>query len=346
MKLLFPSLLKKHIVAIGLVLLSMVLAIHGPVATTNAQAANETRSFQELKDKTLEEVERRIQNYRETRERLTVDVNISKENPSAIVEKGESGLYVTKDEKGLDVKLKLASNLKEKVKGFTEKTIEQLSHLKEKVKNAQSMEDIQPLVKNIEAQHQLTQLADVQSKVTNAIETLTGVVDKMEVARDKLSSQIQLMRECLGGIKSGDSEINIKRENRNATISGSGPGCEDLNTSSVDAIADAESRMANIATMTSTVKNVLASAMSLLSTLVNSFNSLLSGLGNASGLGNLGNLGNTTNLSSLLSNNGGTGNINGLMGSFTAITSQLGIANGMSGNVQGLLGNLTSFINV
>ncbi len=346
MKILFPTLLKKHTVAIGLVFLSMALAIHGPVATTNAQAANETRGFQELKNKALEEIERRVQNYRETRERLTVDINISKENSSATIEKAENGLYITKDENGLDVKLELASNLKEKVKSFTEKTIEQLSHLKEKVKGAQSMEDIQPLIKNIEAQHQLTQLADVQSKVTNAIETLTGVVDKIEVARDKLKSQIQLMRECLGGIKSGNSEISIKSENGDTTVSGAGPGCEDLNISSADAIVDAESRMANIATMTSTVKNVLASAMSLLAGSVDTFNSILSELGNASGLGNLGNLGNTTNLSSLLSDSDGIGSINGLMSSFTAITSQLGLANGMSGNVQGLLGNLTSFINV
>lgn len=336
----------KKLTAFAFVSLSLLMAAYAPMSITNAQSAAETAKFKELKEKTLKEIERRLEKYKSTMESLEINVKISNAESTIKISTDQAELSAVKDKDGFDGRIKLSETLKDKVQKFMEKVVEQLTGLKDKVLSATSLENLQTLVNKVEDQYLLTQLTDVQGAVTNAIESLTGVVDKIETVFGNLKSQIAKMKDCARGIKSGEGSANASVKDGNVNINASAPGCDDFNWNSADLISKAESQMGNFATMASTIKTILASSIVLLTTLVSSFSGILGGLGSLGSLGNLANLANIGDLGNLLGGGGGLGNLSGLMSSFSAITSQLGIANGMSINALGGLGNLGSLINV
>ena len=310
------------VTTLTLILLSILLAVYGPVSVTNAQAAVDTQKFKDLKQKANKEIDRRLDNYKKTSERLDVSITFANK------EYGHQG------------KLGLPSKLKEKVVGYTDKVIEKLVELKDKVNETTSLEELESVVDDADAQFHLTHMMDVQAAVTSAIESLTSVVDKIQTTFDGMRSQVTKMKECLSNVNNDAIETDDFYEPSNV----SGPACDDFNLSSKEVIASAESQMANVSTMSSTIKSVLSSSIILLTGLVATFSSLLGELGNLDDLGNLGRLlGGGGDSSSALSS---VGSLSGLMGSFGAIASQLGIANGMAGNTQGMLSNLTSYISI
>lgn len=343
MRISLPHISVNMVTAAWLAVLSLLIAAYVPMTLANAQAVAESSQLKEKKDKAVQEIDRRIKKFEDRLEKLEVDVQITKEASSAKVS-GQSGtVSVDVDENGVHKNVEVSDDLKDKVKSFLEKIIEGLKGMKEKVAGATSLEQMNDMGENIDDQFQLTQLADVQGAVTKAVESLTGVLDKLKTTFSGLKGQVGKMRECVAGLKSGEGTANISVQNKNVTADASAPGCDDFNLSGEEVVGDAESQMANISTMMSTISSVLLSSITLLVSLVSSFSSLTGGLGSLGSLGNLANLGSIGDLGGML---GSAGNIGGLMSSFTAITSQLGIANGMAGNSQNLLGGLTSFINI
>ncbi len=317
MNITLPRFTSRAVSACALLFMSMLLAVSVPVATVNAQAAAETQAVKELKQKVLKEIDRRLENFEKTRKSLSIDIHISS-NGTTFQVKGLNDKDTTKN------KDTLPSEFKDKVKKFIEKVIEQLKAMQEKVTNTMSLGDLKSLAKNIDAQFQITQLTDVQAAVTKAIESLSGVFDKLKKTAGGLQSQIAKIRKCLSG--------NTDKST-----------CVDLNLNGEGVVTSAQSQLDNISTMMTTIGSILASSITLVMALVATFSGMMGGLGGLGSLGNLGNLGNISDLSGML---GGLGGLSGLMGSFSAITSQIGIANGMAGNASGLLGSLTSFINL
>lgn len=345
MRMTFAFMMNKKISALAFILLSLLMAAYGPMAVTNAQSAAEVAKFKELKEKTLKEIDRRLERYKKTIESLEISVKISNAESTIQISTDQAELSAVKDKEGFQGRIKVADSLKDKVKSYAQKVVEQLQSLKQQVLETTTLEGLQELVNKVEDQYLLTQLTDIQGAVTKAVESLTAVVDKIETVFGNLKSQIAKMKECARGIKNGESQMNIDVSKGNANVNASAPGCNDFNWNSADLIARAESQMSNFATMASTIKTILASSLALLATLVTSFSGLLGGLGSLGSLGNLANLANIANLGDLLGG-GGLGNLSGLMSSFSAITSQLGIANNMSINALGGLGSLGGLINV
>lgn len=331
----FPYLSRNRITTIALVILSGLLAIYGPVSVTNAQAAVDTQKFKETKAKALTEIERRLDNYKKNRKGLGVDAKIIN-TYSIATDNGE----VAAPYEGLaEGKLKFPNKIKEKIKKISDIVIEKLESLEDRVKNTTSLEDLDPLVESVDEQYQLTQLTDIQSAVTNSIESLSGVIDRIQTTVNNMRGQVTKMQECISGIKS-DIEANA-----DVAVDSLAPGCDNFNLSSNEVIVSAESQLANIEAMTSTMKSAVSSSIYLMTSLASTFSGLLSKDGS---------LGSLDKLGTLLE---GDGDINTLLGSenskagrfmisFRAITSQLGIANNTAGNTRGLLGNLTSYISV
>lgn len=343
MRISLPRISMDMVTVAWLVALSLLMAVYVPMTTANAQAVAESNQLKDKKDKAAQEIDRRIKKFEDRLKKLEVDVQIKKENSSAKVSGQNGSASVEVDEDGIHKNVEVSDELKDRVISFLEKIIEGLKGLKEKVLGATSLEQMNTMGENIDDQFQLTQLADAQGAVTKAVESMTGVLDKLKATFSGLKSQVGKMRECAAGLKSGEGTANINVQNQNLTADASAPGCDDFNLNGEEVVADAESQLANITTIISTISSVLLSSVTLLVSLVSSFSSLTGGLGSLGSLGNLANLGNIGDLGGML---GSAGNIGGLMSSFSAITSQLGIANGMAGNSQNLLGSLTSFINI
>lgn len=315
-----------------MIMLSVIVAASGPGSVVNAQAAADTQRFTQLKSETLREIERRLDNYRQTRESLRDEVQISDAAPSIGTTSG------TVDDE-TNKKLKLASDLKQKVNAFTNNIIEQLQSLQQKTNDVATADELQDVVNKVNEQYALAQLIDVQATVTNAVESLTAVVDTTELTYDNLNSQINKIRDCLSD--SGDSAVGIIRSDDAVSLNASAPRCNEFNLSSNDVIVSAESQMSNIATMTLTIKSVLASSLVLLDDLVERLDGLLADLDDEAGSLEI-----VEKLSSIenVSDRIGENNLTGLMSSFEAITSQLGVVNGMSANVQSFMARLSEYI--
>lgn len=352
---------------------SMVLVAYSPMAAyTSAQTANSNK-LKEMKEQATQELERRIDGYKKTLKSMETDVKISKETSSAKItsDKGEVSGTLTRlcanDEpsgdssspsptpeasfklgkEGLAGTIALPCTLKEKTKEFLQKVIEGLTGMVEKVKNTNSLTEMTALGQNINAQFDLNKLTEIQALVTQSIETMTGVLENMKSSYNKLKGQVAALKECMKGLKSGETEVT-----GNITLDGAEVNCGEFDLSSSDIAEKAQSQLSSLSTVITTISSVVSSSVSLMMSLVSSFTGMVGGLGSLGSLGNLGNLGSMLGgggsggmggLSSLL---GSTGSISGIMSSFTAITSQLDIANFMSGNVSSGLSGLGNLVNL
>ncbi len=312
-----PFLLRRVMTTTVLIAMSIMLVAYGPVSITNAQAAANTQEFKTLKENVLKEIDRQLDYYKKNRKKLDADVQIAYTELNSNV-KDSFAKNVT-----------LADGVKVKVKKFSDRIIEHLTDFKGRVLDTVLPDDLAVLVDRVDEQYELTQLTNVQSAVTNGVESLTGVFDKLQTTRDNLQGQITKMAECVSGVdSSNDDALNVDT----STI-----GCNELSLGGSEAVASAEFQMSNIDIMLSTIKSVLASSVALLDGLVSTYGDLLEDIGGLDNLEDVDDLGPLA---------GDSKSLSGLMGSFGAITTQLAVANGMSQEVLGNLTNLGNFINV
>lgn len=340
----------------GMVLLSMLMAAYTPMASiSSAQSAIDNSRLQQLKTKATEEINKRLDSFKKTLASLNVSVEVSKSEFNANITKSDNTnptaspstvASLVVGESGLNATVNFPGDVKEKVKESLQKIIEQLTAMVEKISSTNSLASMESLADNLDAQFGLSQLTNVQAAVTQAIESLTGVFDNLKATAGGLQSQVTQLRQCVQSFRDGTGSISADIANSNASVAGSGEGCDGLNTSSSEIADSAQSQLDNVGTIMTTISSVLMSSITLLVTLLTSFMGLASGLGGLGSMGNLSNLSNLTSLTDLSSLTSAAGGISGLMSSFTAIASQLDIASGMSGNAQGLLGNLSGLVNL
>lgn len=306
--------MKRTIVAL---LLSVLMVAYGPIVTmTSAQAATDAK-VQQLKQKALQEIDRRLASLKETQSKLEKDIQLENEALSdAMTRTGMSAVDVETTLK----KVALEGGIKGKAMDSVKKVITKLTDLRKTVADSNTLADIQEHGKSVDSQYKLDQVTNVQGAVTKAVESLTGVFDKLKSTANDIQSRVSKLQSCTRS--GGDTET------KNQTCDK-----EQLTADDAETAKSAQSQMDNIATMLSTIGSVLMSAIMLLATLVTSFSSLLGGMGSLSSLGDV-------------SGQSGLGSLTGLMGSFTAITSQLDIASGMGGNASTLMGGVTGLMSV
>lgn len=352
----------KKLVALAFAFLSILLVAYAPMVSYSTAQSVQNGKLQELKQKAISEIDRRLEGYKKTLASLEVNVNVSSDSlsinasagtntpsPSATPNSDNQFAAFTLGKDGLTGLLAVPETVQDKVKQFLEKMIQQLTALKDKVMNENSLSDMQGLGQNIDSQFGLGQLTQVQAAVTQAIESMTGVLDNLKTTFNDLKSQITKVKECTKSFLKGDATVSGSVTTEGASVSAEGEGCEGISVDSSEIAAQAESQMASLTTIITTISSIIASSLTLLMSLFSSFGSLTGSLGSLGSLGNLGNLSNLMGggaggmgqLSGLM---GSAGNITGLLSSFSAITSQLDIANFMSGNALGSLGSLTSLL--
>ena len=317
----------KKMFIFGVMLLSVLLASYGPMATYSHAQSAATAQLQSLKEKALDELDRRIAKYQKSLDSLNVDVEITKDVSNVSNDDTSvTGTTFTYTEDGIAGTVALPSDTQGKVKQITQKLIDQLKGLRNKVSNATSLKTMQNMAQNIDAQYDLGKLTDVQATATQAIESMTGVLDGLKTAFNNIQSQVTKLKNC-------------------ADSGNSGEGCPSGTASDLNAAAQQDqSQLDNLSSVIGTVSTIVASAITLLVSLVAQYMDMLGGLGSQGGIGNLGNIGNMLSSGQLTSLTKGLGGIDGLSSSYTAITSQLDIGNFMSGNALGGLMSLSNSI--
>jgi hypothetical protein len=329
-----PVFSTKKLLAPFFILLSLLLAAYSPmVSITSAQQAVDLTHLQDLKQKALSELDRRIASYNKTLSTMKIDLTANNTGLNTTVTAGD----------GSTKKLSLTNDYKTQVKQYLQKVVDELTQLKEKITNTTDLTNMQQLGQNVDNQFGLDQLTNVQSAATQAVQSMTGVFGKLQTAFDNVKSRVTQLKECL---KSQFGSVADDTHTPTPSPSGSAANCDEFQNQSTDSATQADSSMQVLSTIMSTIGNIIASAISLLLSLFTSFTGMLGGLGSLGSLGNLGNMANLGSLGSLTSGAGGLGNITGLLSSFTAITQQLDITNGMSGNAFGSLSSLGSLIGI
>lgn len=361
--------MKRRLLIFPLLLASILLTAYTPMASFSMAQSVTDAKLKEIKQKAVTELDRRISNYQDTLDSMKNDVQLSdpstadngssdKESGSITCVKSDTGTAGTKspsptssisslvDKDGMSSTVGLPCGLKDKVKQFLQKMVEQLKSLKSKVEQTTSLTKMQGLAQNIDAQFGLNRVTQVQALVTQAIGSMTGVLDKLKAAFANIKSQISAIKEC--SRRQAKSQTSSMTSASDGTITVTASQCAKVNANGEDVADQAKLQLDGLATIISTVGSILMSAIALLATLVSSFASILGGLGSLGSLGNLGNLSNlmggaggSSGLSSLL---GSAGSVSGLLGSFTGILSQLNITQFMSGNLLSGLGDISGLL--
>lgn len=325
---------KKSMVT-ALIFMSLLMAAYTPMASiSSAQSAIDASKLETLRTKVVNEITKRLASFQTTLGNLNVSVAVSESGASASAGSNASptpttSASVSLSESGLDANVDFPTDIKNKVKEFLQKIVEELTQLKGKANNTTSLTSMQALASNVDAQSGLNQLANVQAAVTQSIQTLAGMFSNLQTTGNNLQSQITQLDECAG-----------------STTTASAADCAGLNTTSTDVNKTAQSQLDNIGTIMTTIASVLMSAITLLTALLSSFGGMTGGMGSLSSLGNISNLSNLTNMGDISSLTGSLGGVSGLLTAFTGLSSQLDIANGMGGNASGLLSGLSGLINL
>lgn len=335
----------RHARTFVLLTLSILLASSGPMASYSYAQSADNAKLQELKEKALSEIERRLEKYQKTFDSLKTDVSIDENTGTAsfeangktadgsvkkCTESSESSepgkISFSGSNEGLSFDVLLPCGLQDKVKGFLEKIIEQLKSLADKVKSEDSLSGMDSLADNIDSQFGLGQLTEVQAAVTQAIESVTGVLASLKSTHEDLQSQVTHIKDCVASLKdeSGtvDSNVNVSEGGVDASVTGTG-GCDGINFTSEDIANDAQGQLDQATNMMSTIQSTVTTVITMLTSLFSSFSSLTGGLGSLGDLGNLGNLGNMTSGSGLESLTGSSGEVSNMLGSFSNIMSQI-----------------------
>lgn len=198
---------KQLITSAVIMIISAIMVAYAPMASVSTAQAVNDNALSSMKDKALEELQRRIDSYTKTLKSMDVNVQISKDGTSTTVssDRGTTSTTANKDgvssssesangssssfrmgKNGLEGDIKLPADLKDKVKQFMEKIIEGLTGMVDKVKEAASLEDMQKLAENIDTQFELNQLTQVASAVTQAVSSITGVLENLKTTFNNL----------------------------------------------------------------------------------------------------------------------------------------------------------------
>lgn len=363
--------MRRKLLLFPLLLASILLTAYTPMASFSMAQSVTDAKLQDLKQKATKELDRRISNYKKTLDGMKVDVQLGDRtggsNGSSGGDTGSGTITCVKsdtdttatkspsaspsaspstDKDNMKSVVGLPCGLKDKVKQFMQKMVDQLKSLKSKVEKTTSLTKMQGLAQNIDAQFGLDQVTQVQALVTQAIGSMTGVFDKLKATFANIKSQVSAIKECFRRQAKSQSSSTDTTSDGSVTVTAS--QCAKINANGEDVANQAQLQLDGLTTIISTVGSILMSAVSLLATLVSSFTSILGGLGSLGSLGNIGNLSNLlggasggSGLSSLL---GSAGSISGLLGSFTGILSQLNITQFMSGNLLSGLGDLSGLL--
>ena len=265
-----------------------------------------------------------------TKNGSTASGNVSKDGAtgSASTSGGSSASgSVTKDEASADVStsrggnasitatggsfsgsLSVSPELKEKLKAANQKAIDKLSDLKQQVEETNKLDDLQQKAKEFDAAFKEIAIANVQATVTKSIDSMTQVLDRLQVAASNLESQVDKIKECLQSAEV-DASAQAGRGSANASINASAPGCEDLN---VDA---------NSGDMGASLQEKIDTARSTMQTIRSFISSTIALVGELK-----------------------SGNYSNTMTSFQGIASQLDVVSGLVSSVQNDLVNLSSSI--
>ena len=297
---------QSKILFVAVMLLSMLLVAYSPMASYSGAQSVEAAKLQELKQKAIKEIDRRIANLQSTLKKLEVDVHL--DNKSASATANGNSASVSANEDGVSANVEVKPDTKKKVEDTVKQFIDKLTAMKEKIQNVTTLQEMQSLAKGVDSQYQLDQMANVQGAVTKAVEGLTGVFDKLKTTISDLQSQVTKLKDC------------AKDAN--------GSGCANLGDVSEGVASSAQSQLDSTSSMMSSIGSILLSVVTMLLSLVTSFSGLLGGLGSLSSLGDV------SNLSSLSS-------LTGLFSSFSAISSQLDIGSGMGGSVSNILSSVS-----
>lgn len=326
-----PFVTSKNCLLVAVFMLSALLVAYGPMAMYSYAQSSVAGELQSLKEKATKELDRRIANYQKSMDDLSIDFSVSKDGASVSTGSDASkavGATFTYGEGGITGTVQLPKETQDKVKSFLQKMIDQLKGMKSKVTKATSLASIKSMAENIEAQYDLDKLTNVQATVTQSIESMTGVLDKLKTTFNNLQGQVIALKDCA---KDGTSLAECLNDNTLGS---------DISTS--NAADQAQSQLDSLGSIISTMSSIIASSVTLLLTLVTQFTNIVGELGNSGSIENLGNMLNEKQLGELTNSRGGVG---GLLGSFTAITSQLDIANLISGNAANGLTDINNQLN-
>ena len=316
----FGMLARKTYMIVLFAVLSLVLVAYGPMSSYSQAQEVEAEATQELKSKVLNELNRRIDNYQKTIQSLSVDVHVdsadSGRSTSSADKKGSYTTGYTYDDDGFHGDISIRSELKSKVKQYVQKVVKGLRALAEKVKNSTSMTELQKLADNVDTQYAMDQTTQVQGAVTQAVDSVNGVMDSLKTGFNAMQERIAQMKACAKGLKpSPETTIN----------------CDDFDLSRQNAADNAQLQLDNLKSIVSTISSMVASVVSLLSALVAQFGSLVSTLS-----GNLADMAGSSGLKG--------GGASSLRTSYAGVLSQLNLVSSMSAGANGSLSDLSEGI--
>jgi len=208
---------------------------------------------------------------------------------------------------GLDLSLSVPKDLKAKLQAANQKAIDKLNNLKTQVDATTNLSDLQAKAKEFDQEFKDIAIANVQASVTKAIDSMTQVLDRLQVAADNLKTQVVQLKECL---KNGTFDANASKDGVNVSVSSFADNCASYNVSVNvgDAGVYLDDALAEINSSMQTIKSMLSSAIGLVTQLKD-------------------------------------GNYGGTMDSFNGISLQMDIVANLSTNVQNDLANLSLSVN-
>ena len=293
-------------------LLSITLAVYGPMVTYSHAQSVSAAELQALKQKVSTEIDRRIMTYQKSLDTLGVDAGVSKDTSEASVDPMKNVV-------------KLPSGLEDKVEQSLERMINQLKALKTKANEASTLSSVQSIAKNLDPQYALGKLTQVQAAVTQSVETMTDTLASLKSATTKLESQIVLIKKCQDAQQKGQSLSDVPGV-------GSGVSCNDFKLDSDELYEQAQLKLDGIETTVATNGSLVAASVSVLNGLVLQFDALTKSLGGPGGLKNIDNVGNLLSSTQLNKLTNDLAVVDNLLSAFSAVTSQLDISSVMAVN--------------
>lgn len=278
---------------------SLLISAYTPVSSMVSAQAQTDAKLQQLKQKATKEIDRRINDLKKSLAKLNDDVRLDNIGLSASLNENS----------GQNVSVAVSPEVKKNAKELTNSYITQLTELKDKVNATTSLTDMQALAKTIDSQTQLDQSVSVQASVTKAVESLTGVFDKLKSTASKIQSQINGIKSC--------------------AADGASATCDTSKGDPETTAKSAQVSLDSVKTIMSTIGSMLSSVIAILLSLVTTLVSMSGSLGSLSSLGNV-------------SGNSSLGGLGSILSSFTAVGSQLDLASGLSSSAGSSLGSLSS----
>ena len=355
---------RSFVTTLALIMLSLLMAFYGPMTSiSHAQAANEYAQAQKMKQSVTDFLDSRISKYEKLFKRMQTNTTISissgsdgvkteivtnpKYNEEDIQDTTRVSDFLAANpdiNKGIDSIINFPIDVKYRVTDYINKIIEEFKNLKQTVKDMTSVESLKTLTKNIDAQQGVAQFAEVQAAVTQSVQSLTAVYNNIVATVKNAQARQDKIVECIANVVTGKSSAtstyNISGLDITQETKTSGPGCDDIEATDIEARDLSQAQLDNVKAVTSAIQSILSSSTTLLMTIVSQFEALVKNLGDY-GMENLTKLGTAgTNVAKAMDINNlfkASGTIEGLKSSAAAIAPQLDTANQLSKNVSGSL---------